>query len=80
MVSKLILDDINGRLKKKLDVILWKNSMTVIEWFRSIEQKENCMFMSFDIVEFYPSISETIFSRALSFARNTSTSLMKRWR
>ena len=25
--------------------------------------------MSFDIVEFYPSISETILSRALSFAR-----------
>ena len=68
-VSKHILGDINGRLKKKLDVVLWKNSAAVIEWFRLIEQKENCTFMSFDIVEFYPSISETILSGALSFVR-----------
>ena len=69
LVGKHILDDISGRLKKKLDAILWKNSVAVIEWFRSIEQRENCTFMSFDIVEFYPFISETTFSRALPFAR-----------
>ena len=58
LVSKRILDNINGRLKGKLDVTLWKNSAAVIEWFRLIERKENCMFTNFDIVEFYPTISK----------------------
>ena len=56
LVSKRILDSINGRLKEKLDVTLWKNSAAVIEWFRSIEMKENCTFTNFDIVEFYPDV------------------------
>ena len=32
-VSKRILDNINGKLKGKLEVMLWKNSAAVIEWF-----------------------------------------------
>ena len=39
LVSKRILDSINGRLKEKLDVTLWKNSTTGIEWLRSIQTR-----------------------------------------
>ena len=69
LVSKQILDNINLRLKQKLDVTLWKNSAAVIKWFRSIEMKENCMFTNFNIVEFYPTISEDFLNSALLFAK-----------
>ena len=68
-VSKQILDGINGRLKRRLDVTLWKNSAAVISWFQSIDMKESCTFTSFDIVEFYPSISEDLLLRAIRFAK-----------
>ena len=32
--------------------------------------KENCTFTSFDIVEFYPSISEDLLHRAIRFAKD----------
>ena len=68
LVSKQILDSINGGLKEKLDITLWKNSVAVIEWFRSIEMKENCTFTKFDTVEFYPTISDDLLNSAISFA------------
>ena len=67
-VSKRVLDSINSKLKGRLNVTLWNNSAAVIDWFRSIEMKETCTFMSFDIVEFYPSISEDLLHRAILFA------------
>ena len=69
MVSKHMLDNINGRLKKKLDVTIWNNSAAVIEWFQSIKDKDRCTFMCFDVVEFYPSISESLLEKALNFAK-----------
>ena len=69
LVSKRILDSINGRLKENLDVTLWKKLVAVIEWFRSIEMKENCTFTNFDIVEFYPTISEDLLNSAISFGK-----------
>ena len=69
-ISKQILDDVNGKLNRKLNVTLWKNSAAVIEWFRSIDTKESCTFTSFDIVEFYPSISEDLLNRAIRFAKD----------
>ena len=68
-VSKSILENINQHLVKLLHVNQWKNSTSVIEWFRNIEDKKNCTFIKFDIREFYPSISETIFDKALLFPK-----------
>ena len=68
IISKQILDDMNQKLIKKLEVTIWKNSAAVIEWFRSIERKDRCTFISFDIVNFYPSISEKLLDEALDFA------------
>ena len=69
IVSKRILDNINSRLREQLDVTMWKNSASVIEWFQSIEDKHNCSFICFDIIEFYPSISERLLTKALDFAQ-----------
>ena len=59
-VRKQMLHGINSKLKRGLDVTLWKNLAEVIGWFQSIEMKESCSFVSLDIVKFYPSISEDV--------------------
>ena len=47
----------------------WKNLGSVIEWFGSLNEKNKYTFICFDIVEFYPSISEDLLKEALSFAK-----------
>ena len=68
-ISKSILENINQHLIKLLCVSQWKNSASVIEWFKNIEENKNCTFIKFDIREFYPSITETILDKALLFAK-----------
>ena len=46
----------------------WKNTSSVIEWFKAIKNKQHHSFICFDIVEFYPSISQDLLNRALDFA------------
>ena len=46
----------------------WKNTDTVIDWFKRIKNKHAHTFIFFDIKEFYPSISETLLKKALDFA------------
>ena len=48
----------------------WKSTNVVIAWFKSIQRKRNCKFIKFDIVDFYPSISEELFSKAVNYARD----------
>ena len=67
-ISKRILDDILTNVKQKTSVNLWKNTAAVTNWFSRINRKKNCTFICFDIVDFYPSISEDLLNRALDFA------------
>ena len=68
LISKRILNRINANLGASSDVQLWRNSADVVNWFQSLEDKGRCVFSCFDIVEFYPSISENLLNRALDFA------------
>ena len=58
-VSKVKMEKINQALVKHLDVNQWKNSSTVIEWFKGIDNKKDCIFITFDIREFYLSFLES---------------------
>ena len=51
----------------------WGNSTSVITWFKNLEAKNNLSFMQFDIVEFYPSISEHLLTHAIDFAAQYMT-------
>lgn len=73
IVSKYILEDIVGELREKISINLWKNSAAVIDWFKNLEEKRNYTFLCFDIVDFYPSISESLLKDALAFARQYVT-------
>ena len=67
-VSKKILDRINSTIAKKHNLHQWKNTAAVIDWFKSINNKQRLSFICFDIEEFYPSISQDLLIKALDFA------------
>ena len=69
LVSKQIIDRINNMTRSATTVNQWRNSMSVIEWFNNIQEKDKHTFICFDIVEFYPSISENLLRKALNFAK-----------
>ena len=67
-VSKQILDDIITEVRESTVVYLWKNTASVIDWFKAIPEKEDNTFICFDIVEYYSSISEKLLRNTLSYA------------
>jgi len=69
-ISKSILQRVNSAIRSSSHVQQWKNTNEVISWFTNIKNKEKCKFMKFDIVEFYPSISEELLEKALKFAQS----------
>ena len=69
-ISKKILDRINKKIPASTNINQWKNTKSVIDWFRNIKNKQQHSFICFDIVDFYPSISQNLLSRALHFASN----------
>ena len=68
-ISKVILDKINKSLKQKLGVNQWKNTASVVDWFKAIRNKQSHTFVVFDVKDFYPSISESLLKEALDFAK-----------
>ena len=59
---------INSTIAKKHNLNQWKNTTAVINWFKSIENKQQFSFICFDIEEFYSSISQDLLNKALDFA------------
>ena len=73
-MSKNILENLNKKLRTELFLNQWKNTASVIEWFKNIkEEKHLNKFMVFDIKEFYPSIKENLLRNALEFASAITT-------
>ncbi len=69
LVSKKILDRMNHNLRAATSVNQWKSSTSVINWFKSIGNKQQHTFLMFDIVEYYPSITEDLLLKAINFAK-----------
>ena len=67
-ISKQILDRINYELKDKLNLQQLKNTDEAIAWFKRIDDKNNSLMISCDIVDFYPSISQELFEKTIVFA------------
>ena len=61
----------NKQILSFIHVNQWKNLSAVIKWSRNIENKPNCSFIIFDIQDFYPSISLSLFKRAIEFGKET---------
>ena len=67
-ISKVPLDRMNSKITSASKFNQWKNSTSVIEWFKAIKRKQHHSFNCFDIVEFYPFISQDLLNKALDFA------------
>ncbi len=68
-ISKQILEKINTTIRTKTALNQWKNSLSVIDWYKKIQNKHQHTFIIFDIESFYPSISKKLLSDAISFAK-----------
>ena len=67
-VSKKLLEKINNTIRKTTKLQQWHSSDNVITWFKNIHNKRECIFVQFDIEEFYPSISENL-AKSLSYPK-----------
>jgi hypothetical protein len=67
-ISKQILEKINKAITKQNEINLWRNTSEVVNWFKNIQNKSTSHFICFDIVEFYPSITQQTLEKALNYA------------
>ena len=67
-VSKKILQCKIERIKQITGHNLWKNTNEVIKWFSNLKQKHKLSFVQFDVENFYPSITEELLEKALTYA------------
>lgn len=68
-ISKRILDRIINSTITQTKLNLWKNTRSVLNWYNDFPTNSNSSFICFDIIEFYPSITEQLLKRALDFAK-----------
>ena len=67
------LEKILANVANTIKVNQWQNNTTVIDWFKLLPKKGKPRFVKFDIVEFYPSISEELLNCSISFGRSITT-------
>ena len=68
IISKNYIEKINSNIRKITNMNQWQNTQTVITWFKSIENKESSSFITFDIVDFYPSITKELLTKSMNYA------------
>ena len=69
-ISKIILSKIVQEIRQKENLKSWKNTDSVIDWFKNLSNKEDKTFIIFDIVDYYPTINENVLKEALEWASN----------
>ena len=71
LISKQILDRINSCIRSQTtcNVNQWGNTHSIIDRFSAIKNKSQCTFLSFDIVDFYRTISEALLTLSMDYAK-----------
>ena len=69
-VSKKYLNDIIADVSRKTEVNQWRNTATVINWFKNLSDKHKRKFIKFDIAEFYPSILENLLNKSIACGKS----------
>ena len=68
MVSKKMLAQIVQVVREKSQLLQWKNTDSVIAWFKGLKDKNRLQFIQFDVVDFYGSISEELLENSITYA------------
>ena len=58
---------------KKTKVNQWRNTSTVIDWFKNLVNKQKRKFIKFEIAEFYPSASQDLLKKSINCAKSFTT-------
>ena len=69
-ISKQLLEEINMKIRIKTGLQQWRSTSEVLSWFNTLPHKNNLKFLQLDIVEFYPSITQTLLNKAFAFAEH----------
>ena len=69
-ISKQITAKINQIVRQKTKFKQWQSNSDVINWFKEIENKKKHLFIQFDVINFYPSISADLMESAINWARS----------
>ena len=67
-ISKQILDRVNSDLRLKTKLNQWQSTKAVINWFKSLENKERMKFIKLDIENYFPSINAKVLNDAVNWA------------
>ena len=67
-ISHIVLKKVVKIVREKTKLNQWENIYKCIDWFNAIPDKSNMNFIIFDIVNFYPSISQDLLIKALNWA------------
>ena len=62
-ISKAILHTATKNIREAMGLNQWKNTDTVIDWFKGISNKYQRKFVMFDIKEFYPFINQNLLKK-----------------
>ena len=73
LVSNCYLSNVIADVSKKTKVKQWRNTSTVIDWFKNFADKQKRKFINIDIAEFYPSVSEDLLEKSLNYAKLFTT-------
>lgn len=65
------LDWINTKIVTVTKINKWKNTASIIQWFKLIENQKK--FICFDVKDLYPSISQELLNKALDFTSTYKT-------
>ena len=68
-ISKALLEKVVKDVTEASGLNQWRNTSSVISWFRNIPRKSQARLLKFDICDFYPSITEELLGKAIEFAR-----------
>ena len=68
-VSKQILEKLNKHIRKHSGLNQWVSTSDVVDWFEKLNHKNSKKFIKFDVVSFYPSITEELLRNAIQWAR-----------
>ena len=69
IICKKYLENISKQITESIKLNQWRNTHSVIAWFKSIPNKNQTKFLKFDIVDFYPSISQKLIQNVIKFAK-----------
>lgn len=71
-ISKIIVQKINIAIRSKQQHVQWTDASQVIEWFNTLPRNQYKL-LKFDVIEFYPSITEELLDTAIRFAQQFIT-------